>query len=89
MAFDSREATHERLAVQLLELVEAGAVHDPSDDLARVELVAEVFGHQAVQVGGVELGRLRRCQCQGLWSGGSRCRTISLQIASACSSEVA
>ena len=89
IALDPGEAADERLAVELLELVEARAVDDPGDHLARVELVAEVLGNEAVQVGRVERGRLRRCELPGLGSGGSRCRTISRAIASACSSEVA
>ena len=39
VALDPREAADERLAVERLELVEAGAVDDPGDHLARVELV--------------------------------------------------
>ena len=58
VALDSREAADERLAVQLLELVEAGAVDDAPDDRAGVELVAEVLRHEAVQLGRVERGLL-------------------------------
>ena len=58
IALDPREAAHERLAVELLELVEARAVDDPADHRAGVELVAEVLGHEAVQVGRVEHGLL-------------------------------
>ena len=65
MALDAREAADERLAVELLELVEAGAVDDARDDLARVELVAEVLGDESVQVGRVERGRLRRRELPG------------------------
>src|SRR5581483_8853446 len=60
IALEPGEAADERLAVERLELVEAAAVDDPRDHLPRVELVAEVLGDEAVQVGGVERGRLRR-----------------------------
>ena len=58
IALDVREAADERLAVELLELVEAAAVDEARDQLARVDLVAEVLGDQAVEVGRVDGGRL-------------------------------
>ena len=65
VAFDAREAADEGLAVQLLELVEAGAVDDAGDDLARVLLVAEVLGDEAVEVGRVERRLLGRRDLPG------------------------
>ncbi len=62
VALDPSEPADERLAVQLLELVKAGAVDDPADDGASVELVAEVLRHEAVQVFRVEPGLLGRCE---------------------------
>ena len=58
-ALDAREPADERLAVQLLELVEARAVDDARDQLARVDLVADVVRDQPVELGGVERRRLR------------------------------
>src|SRR5207253_3343751 len=58
-ALDPREAGDERLAVELLELLEARAVDEPRDQLARVGLVPKVLRDQAVEVGGVERWRLR------------------------------
>ena len=72
IALDAREAGDERLAVELLELVEAGAVDDARDQLARVGLVAEVLGDQPVEVGGVERGRLGLCDVPG-GCGARRC----------------
>ena len=89
IALDAREAADERLAVELLELVEARAVDDPADHRAGVELVAEVLGNEAVELRRVERGLLDGCELQGEARGGSRWRTISRAIASACSSDVA
>ena len=58
VALDPREAADERLAVERLELVEARAVDDPGDQLARVDLVAEVGRDQAVELGRVGRGLL-------------------------------
>ena len=60
VALDAGEAADEGVAVQLLELGEAGAVDEPGDHLERVELVPEVLGDDAVEVGRVDGGRLRR-----------------------------
>ncbi len=60
IALDAGEAADERLSVELLELVEARAVDDPADHRACVELVAEVLGHEAVELGRVEDGLLHR-----------------------------
>ena len=90
VALDPREAADERVAVERLELVETAAVDEPRDHLERVELVAEILGDEAV-----ELGRDRRpgasggASCQGTGGGSPRFRTICRAIASACSSEVA
>ena len=61
----SRPAADERLAVQRLELVEAGAVDDPRDHLARVELRAVVVGNQPVELGRVDRRRLGRRDLPG------------------------
>ena len=66
MALDPREAADERLAVQRLELVEAAAVDDARDHLARVELVAEVLGDEAVELGRVGAGGSGCAISQGL-----------------------
>ena len=60
IALDAGEAADERLAVELLELVEARAVDDAADHRARVELVPEVLGNEAVQIRRVERGLLHR-----------------------------
>ena len=60
VALDVRPAADERLAVQRLELVEARAVDDPRDHLARIRLRAVVVGDQAVELGRVDRGRLGR-----------------------------
>ena len=65
IALDPREAADERLAVERLELVEARAVHDPGDQLARVDLLAEVGRDQAVELGRVGGGLLGGRQSQG------------------------
>ena len=59
VALDPREAADERLAVERLELVEAGAVDEARDQLARVDLLAEVGRDQAVELGRVGGGRPR------------------------------
>jgi hypothetical protein len=89
IALDPREAADQRLAVQLLELVEARAVDDAADDGTCVELVAEVLGDEPVQLSRVEGWLLGMESSHGDACGGSRFRTISRAIASACSSEVA
>ena len=68
IALDSREAADKRLAVCRLELVEAAAVDDARDELARVDLLAERLGHEPVEVGRVESGRLGGCDLPG-WLG--------------------
>jgi hypothetical protein len=60
VALDLGPAADERLAVELLELVEAGAVDDPDDRLARVELLPVVCRDQLVELGRVGNGRLGR-----------------------------
>ena len=60
VALDPGEAADERLAVERLELGEAGAVDDPRDQLVRVHLVLEVLGDEPVEVVRVERGRLGR-----------------------------
>ena len=60
-----REAADERVAVERLELVEAAAVDDPRDDLERVELVPVVLGHDPVELGRVDGGRLGRRELPG------------------------
>ena len=67
IALDSRPATDERLTVELLELVEARAVDDPGDHLARVDLRSVIDGDQAVEIGRIGdrrlgLGDLPRAQ---------------------------
>ena len=57
-ALDAGKAGDERLPVELLELLEARAVDDARDELARVDLMAEVLGDQPVQLGGVGDGIL-------------------------------
>src|SRR5207247_9628186 len=57
-ALDVRPAADERLAVELLELVEAAAVDDPRDDLARIELCAVIVRNEPVQIGRVDGRRL-------------------------------
>ena len=69
VALDAREAADERLAVELLELVEARAVDDAADHGARVELVAEVLRDEAVEVGRVEGGLLDRGELPGRGEG--------------------
>src|SRR5207302_5508697 len=59
ITLDPREAAHEGLAVELLELVEAAAVDEPADQLACIELMTEVLGDQPVDLGRVGRGRLR------------------------------
>src|SRR5207253_6465503 len=59
IALDPREAADERLAVERLELVEAAAVDEAGDDLARVDLLAEALRDEAVEVGGIDGRRLR------------------------------
>ena len=88
-ALDPREAAHERLAVVLLELVEPAAVHDPGDQLARVDLLAEVFGDQPVQLGGSATGSSGGATSHGASLRRCRLRTTERTIASACSSFVA
>src|SRR5207237_10629409 len=53
------EAGHERLAVERLELVEAAAVDQPGDHLARVGRPARVARYDAVELARV-VGRLLR-----------------------------
>ena len=65
VTLDPREAADERVAVERLELVEAAAVDDARDHLERVELVAEVLGDEAVEVGRVDGGRLGRRDLPG------------------------
>ena len=91
IALDPREAADERLPVQRLELVETAAVDESGDDLPRIDLMAEVLGDEAVQIGRVDGGllRTRRRPRAGRAGGGRGCATISRQIASACSSEIA
>src|SRR5205807_7082373 len=60
IALDPRPAADERLPVERLELVEAALVDDPRDQLAGVDLVAEVLGHEPVELVRVEGRRLRR-----------------------------
>ena len=60
VAVDVGEAGDERRAVELLELVEARAVHEPRDQLVRVVGLADVGGDDAVDAVGVVLGRLGR-----------------------------
>ena len=55
---DPGEPADERLAVERLELVEAAAVDEPGDDLADVDLLPERLRDQAVEVGGIDGGRL-------------------------------
>src|SRR5204862_8357921 len=50
IALDSRKARDERLAVERLELVEARAVDDAANQLARVRLVTEVLRDEPVQL---------------------------------------
>ena len=88
---DAREACDERLAVQRLELVEARAVDDPRDQLARVGLLAEVLGDEPVELARVERRRLRCARAPRAARACARCRfrTMLRASASACSSEAA
>src|SRR5439155_11694959 len=45
------EPAHERLAVALLELVEAAAVHEASDDLTHLEAPPRIGRHHPVETG--------------------------------------
>src|SRR5262249_40617698 len=49
-SLDMRETADERLAVERLELVEATAVDDPGDYLARIERLSVVVGNQPVEL---------------------------------------
>jgi len=90
VALDARPPTHERLAVEVLELVEARAVDEARDQLARIEERAVVVRHKAVELGGSCTGGSGSATSQGAGAGG-RCRfaTILRASASACSSDVA
>jgi hypothetical protein len=44
VAVDAGKAAHQRLAVERLELVHLGAVHEPGDDLAHIHRVTGVLG---------------------------------------------
>src|SRR5918998_6713763 len=50
MPHDVREATHERLAVERLELVHPAPVYDAGDDLPYVVALAGVFRDEAVDL---------------------------------------
>ena len=63
-AVQVREAGDERGAVTRLELVEPRPVHEPGDDLAHVVRGAQVARKDAVDLGGVELRRLRLAQIE-------------------------
>ena len=69
VALDPGKPADEGVAVERLELVEAAAVDDPGDDLERVELVPVMLGHDPVEVGGVDQGRLGRRDLPGGWGG--------------------
>src|SRR4029453_2325257 len=60
-----REPAHERLAVELLELVEAAPVDDPRDQLAWIGLLGEVLRYQPVELRRVGDGILRRGDVPG------------------------
>ena len=49
-AVDVGEAAHQRVAVELLELVEIGAVHDPGDDFAHVVGRAGIDGQDSIEL---------------------------------------
>ena len=87
-ALDVRPAADERLAVERLELVEAAAVDDPRDHLARVHVRAVVVGDQAVELVRVERRRLGRRRAPTAARGVRPCvfATMRRAIASACSS---
>ena len=59
---DMREAADEAGAIERLELVELAAVHQPRDHLMHVIRRAHVLRHDAVEIVGGELGRVRRAQ---------------------------
>ena len=65
IALDVREARHQGLAVERLELVEARAVDDPGDQLARVGLMPEILRDQSVELGRVGRRRLGLCRQPG------------------------
>ena len=52
-ALDAREAAHQRGAIQRLELVKAGPVDQPRDDLVHVVLRSNVFRDEGVKIGWV------------------------------------
>ena len=83
VALDAREPGDEGLAVQCLELIEAGAVDDAGDQLACVGLVPVVLRDEAVQLGGICRRRL------GLRHVPGRFRLAAVQIANdlACERE--
>src|SRR5439155_12120651 len=57
---DPSKSADERLAVEGLELVEAGAVDEAGNDLAGIDLLAEGFRDEAVKVRGIGGRRLGR-----------------------------
>ena len=90
MAVDVREAAHERRAVERLELVEARAVDEPRDDLARVVRLADVDRDDAVDRVRVDGRRLEpRSAPTAPAPSGPSVATIERTIASACSSSSA
>ena len=89
IAPDVREAAHERVAVERLELGEARAVDDPRDHLAHVERRALVGGDDAGELLGVArpAPRARSARATERRSR-PRFATASRRSASACSSEL-
>ncbi len=57
---DAREAGHQRVAVERLELMEFAVVDQAGDDLAVVGRHARVGADQPIDVGGIEPRRARR-----------------------------
>ena len=60
VAADSREAGHEGGAVGLLELVKAGAINDPRNDLAHIVRLPNVSRNDAADLRRIVARRLGR-----------------------------
>jgi hypothetical protein len=67
VAVQARETGHQRIAIQLLELVELRAIDDARDDLAYVEGLPRIRGDDAVQLRRVVQRLPRRLYIELLW----------------------
>ena len=87
IAHDPGEAADERLAVELLEFLEAAAVDDPGDDLAHVERLPQVRRDDAVEfLAGRRPGLRGSAVSSSKRHGGSSVSTMFRAISRACSS---